>query len=90
MLIALSIARASGEIPLFHLFLFAGAGTGAFCCQLEHLLPVSTLASARHRTIVRRGQSDVDFLLKNKDAHDVVIYLGFLQFRFVYKKLAFS
>lgn len=48
MLIALNIARASGEIPLF---LFAGVGTGAFCCQLKHLLPVSALASAGHRAI---------------------------------------
>lgn len=90
MLIALSIARASGEIYLFHLFLFAGVGTGAFCCQLEHLVPVSTLASAGRRTIVRREQSHVNILLKYKDAHDVVIYLGSLQFRFMCKKLAFS
>lgn len=89
MLIALSIARASGEIYLFRLFLFAGVGTGAFCCQLEHLLPVSTLASAGRRTIVRREQSHVD-ILKYKDAHNVVIYLGSLQFRFMCKKLAFS
>lgn len=40
MLIALNIARASGEIPVF---LFAGIGTEAFCRQLKHLLPVPTL-----------------------------------------------
>lgn len=39
-LAALGIARAPGEIPLCHLAVSAGVGTGAFCCQLEHLRPV--------------------------------------------------
>lgn len=36
-----------------------------FAVSFEHLLPVSILPSAGHRTIVRRGQSEVDYSSKN-------------------------
>lgn len=36
-----------------------------FAVSFEHLLPVSISASAGHRTIVRRGQSKVDFSSEN-------------------------